>query len=158
MYYEADCFAQLKNPYLPLDEDGSLAEAVLKQKTLKGEGIKERAEAAQIMQDAFAKIIQGQTFDTEEIKKYYQAMATDILNEKRRIGGHWAIAHVVLQRKFRDCIRFDIWKTSKYFQKFDTNNLKGNSWSQLNLHSIDNVSRGKKRTSKIQTQRCRGCS
>jgi len=105
VYYEADCFAQLKNPYLPLDEDGSLAEAVLKQKTLKGEGIKERAEAAQIMQDAFAKIIQGQTFDTEEIKKYYQAMATDILNEKRRIGGHWAIAHVVLQRKFRDCIR-----------------------------------------------------
>ena len=114
MYYEADCFAQLKNPYLPLDEDGSLAAAVLKQKTLKGEGIKERASAAQIMQEAFAKIIQGQAFDTEELKKYYKAMATDILNEKKRIGGHWAVSHVVLQRKFRDCIRFNIWITSTF--------------------------------------------
>lgn len=105
VYYEADCFPQLKNPYIPLDDDGSLAAAVMKQKHLKGEGIKERAAIADIMKEIYAKIIQGQTFDTEELKKFYKAMATDIGKERKRIGGNWAVSHVILTRESRDSIR-----------------------------------------------------
>ena len=106
VYYEADCFAQLKNPYIPLDDEGSLAAATLKQKPLRGDGMKERAASAKIMQDTVAKILQGQTYDTEEFKKFYKAMATDILREKNRIGGNWAVAYVILQREIRDCLRY----------------------------------------------------
>ena len=45
VYYEADWFASLKNPYVPLDvEDPSLAQ--IKQRLLKGPGVKERSEMA----------------------------------------------------------------------------------------------------------------
>ena len=40
---------------------------------------------------------------------------------------------------------------------FKTYNLKGNSWSQVNLHLPDNVTGGQERASKIQAQRCRRC-
>ena len=105
MYYEADCFAQLKNPYIPLDDEGSLAAATLKQKPLKGEGVKERVATAKIMHDTVSKIFQGQPYDLENLKKFYKAMAIDILNEKNRIGGNWAVAYVILNREIRDCLR-----------------------------------------------------
>ena len=43
VYYEGDCFAGLRNPYIPLDvENPSLAQ--IRQKELVGEGIEERRE------------------------------------------------------------------------------------------------------------------
>ena len=43
VYYEADCFGQLKNPYIPLDVDNPTM-AMLSQKKLKGPGMKKRQE------------------------------------------------------------------------------------------------------------------
>ena len=70
--------------------------------------MKERAASAKIMQDTVAKILQGQTYDTEEFKKFYKAMATDILREKNRIGGNWAVAYIILTREIRDCLRYSV--------------------------------------------------
>merc|ERR1719210_1477558 len=48
VYYEADCFMGLRNPYVPLDvENPTLAS--LHQKTLKGPGAKERQEIVKKM-------------------------------------------------------------------------------------------------------------
>lgn len=106
VYYEGDCFPKLKNPYIPLDAAGSLSSAAPnKQKPLKGPGMKERAAVAQIYKEACGRIMQGQPCNTDELKKFYTAMATDILNEKKRIGGNWAVAHMILQREVRDHLR-----------------------------------------------------
>ena len=65
VYYEADCFAQLKNPYIPLDEENpSIAQ--IKQKQLKGPGMKERHALNQVCTDLFGKIMQGKEVDMEE--------------------------------------------------------------------------------------------
>ena len=43
MFYEGDCFGQLRNPYIPVRaEDASLAQ--LRQKLLSGPGLEERRE------------------------------------------------------------------------------------------------------------------
>ena len=107
VYYEGDCFSKLKNPYIPLDAEGSLSSAVPnKQKLLKGPGMKERAAVAQIYKETIGRIMQGHPYNIEELKKFYHAMATDIQKEKNRIGGNWAVAHMVLQKEVRDYLRF----------------------------------------------------
>ena len=53
----------------------------------------------------FGNIIAGKEYDKEGAKKYYEAMATDIRNEKKRIGGNFSIAHVLLTREMRDNVR-----------------------------------------------------
>ena len=40
-----------------------------------------------------------------EMKSFYQMMCEDILRERRRIGGDWAVATVVFAREFRDLLR-----------------------------------------------------
>ena len=42
VYFEADCFMQCKNPYIPLDLDNP-SMGSLNQKTLRGPGSEERA-------------------------------------------------------------------------------------------------------------------
>ena len=79
VYYEADCFAQLKNPYIPLDDEGSLAAATLKQKPLKGEGVKERVATAKIMHDTVSNIFQGQPYDLENLKKFIETYKETIV-------------------------------------------------------------------------------
>ena len=104
VYYEADCFSQIKNPYIPLDhENPSMAQ--MTQKYLKGPGAKERQEICKEGQKAFGQVMGGQEFDKVFFNKYYETMAEDIKNEKKRIGGDFAIAHVVLKRELRDTIR-----------------------------------------------------
>ena len=104
VYYEADCFAQLKNPYVPLDaENPSMAQ--MTQKLLKGPGAKERQEFCKEGQKVFAQLMGGQEYDKVYFNKYYEVMGEDIKNEKKRIGGDFAIAHVVLKRENRDTLR-----------------------------------------------------
>ena len=104
VYYEADCFPILKNPYIPLDaEEPTMAQRT--QKNLKGPGQKERNEISQAGQKEFSNFICQKDYNKEAIKAFYEAMATDVRNEKERIGGTFAIAHVVLSREARDTVR-----------------------------------------------------
>ena len=104
VYYEADCFAQLKNPYIPLDEENPSV-AQIKQKSLKGPGMKERHQMSQIATDLFGRLMQGESVDMDEFKKYYKEMGNDIKREKERIGGDFAVAHVILHKEVRDMLR-----------------------------------------------------
>ena len=104
VYYEADCFGALKNPYVPLDVDNpSLAQVT--QKPLKGSGMEERKKVTQDCHTIWRDLMAGKDYDKELFRKYYQALTGDIKKEKKRIGGDWAIAHVLLTRELRDNMR-----------------------------------------------------
>ena len=79
VYYEADCFAQMRNPYVPLGiiktniiktlilssdldaEDPSMAQ--VKQKVLRGPGAKERQALVKEASKVFAQIMAQQPYD-----------------------------------------------------------------------------------------------
>ena len=109
VYFEADCFGSLKNPYIPLDhENPSMAQ--MYQKSLKGPGMEERIKLGQLFVDQVGKCVAGEKMDSEAMFPLYDAMGKEILKEKKRIGGEWAVAHVVPARITRDRLRWD--KTS----------------------------------------------
>ena len=47
----------------------------------------------------------GKEYDKVVFKQFYNAMGEDVKREKERIGGNFAIAHVVLSREIRDLLR-----------------------------------------------------
>ena len=107
VYYEADCFTQLKNPYIPLDTDNpSLAQ--VRQKPLRGPGAAERKLLYSVANDCFGAIMAGQQHDQAAFLTVYEAMAEDIRRERARIGGDWAVANVVISREIRDRMRWAV--------------------------------------------------
>ena len=113
VYYEADCFSAVKNPYIPLDhENPSLAQ--LTQKSLKGPGVEERVKLGKIFVNEVGKVMAGVRMDHEAMFPLYDAMGKEILKEKQRIGGDWAIAHVVAARDTRDRLRYMLSVNRKY--------------------------------------------
>merc|ERR1712083_11632 len=85
VYYEGDCFANLKNPYIPTDaENPSMAQVL--QKALKGEGMEKRKAICKKCNDSFMELMSGKEFDIENFKEYYDCMCDDILSERKRIG------------------------------------------------------------------------
>merc|ERR1712179_823857 len=104
VYYEADCFMAGKNPYVPLDvANPSMAQ--MYQKVLKGPGMEERQSVVKKCQNAWGDLMAGNEYDKEVLIEYYRHMAEDIASEKRRIGGNFAIAHVLLTSEVRAAIR-----------------------------------------------------
>ena len=47
----------------------------------------------------------GEDYDKAAMAAYYTAMAEDIKTQKERIGGDWAIAHVVMKNEHRAALR-----------------------------------------------------
>ena len=105
VYYEADCFTQLKNPYIPLDTDNP-SMAQVRQKPLRGPGAEERKGLYSLANDCFGAIMAGQQYDKAAFLTVYEAMAEDIRRERARIGGDWAVANVVISREIRDRMRW----------------------------------------------------
>ena len=105
VYYEADCFGSCRNPYIPTEvPNPSMAQ--VNQKPLKGEGLAERMELCKKSNDMFMKMFKGEDYEKDIMKEYYSGMCDDILRERKRIGGDWAIAAVTLTRELRDHIRY----------------------------------------------------
>ena len=107
VYYEADCFTQLKNPYIPLDTDNP-SMAQVRQKPLRGPGAAERKGLYSLANDCFGAIMAGQQYDKAAFLTVYEAMAEDIRRERARIGGDWAVANVVISREIRDRMRWAV--------------------------------------------------
>ena len=104
VYYETDCFSNIKNPYISLDvENPSLMQRM--QRPLKGEGLETRREICQKGVKTFMKFMAGEEFDSELIDDFYELLGKDINNERERIGGEWAIAGVVINRDIRNLLR-----------------------------------------------------
>ena len=104
VYYEADCFGGLKNPYVPLNVDNPTM-AQVRQKTLKGPGDEERKAMIQRVMTVWGDMMAGKEYDTELMMEYFEHLALDIKREKKRIGGNFAIATVVFDRQGRDHLR-----------------------------------------------------
>ena len=104
VYYEADCFMSFKNPYVPLDvANPSMAQ--MYQKVLKGPGMEERKAVVKKCQNVLGDMMAGNDYDKEIMLEFYRHMAEDIANEKKRIGGDFAIAHVLLTAEMRATMR-----------------------------------------------------
>ena len=104
VYYEADCFGNMKNPYIPLDvKDPSMAS--IKQRNLIGPGADARKEMLGKTSEMWMNLFAGKDIDREMMATYYAALAADIGSEKKRIGGDFAIAHVIVTKDVRDKMR-----------------------------------------------------
>ena len=104
VYYEADCFESCRNPYIPVDVDNP-SMAQVKQKRLKGDGVEQRMEICKKYMEFFKELLDGKGMNKEHLKAYFNALCDDILQERKRIGGDWAIAAVTLTRDVRDLVR-----------------------------------------------------
>ena len=125
VYYEADTFRRMVNPFIALDLDNP-SMAITKQKKLNGKtlnagcdtavlenifvldsgrGAKERSEVIREVNSEWASMMQGLDFNIKAVKSFYRELAMDIKTQKQRIGGDWAVAHVVINREIRDMIR-----------------------------------------------------
>ena len=108
VYYETDCFGQLRNPFIPLDvEDPTLYQE--NQRNLTGEGREERENACKDIGKAFDKILKFwkklNKEDYDSLEKFYKLLCEDISSQRTRVGGDWVVAGVVLQKHQRDLIR-----------------------------------------------------
>ena len=100
VYYEGDCFMSHKNPYLPAAENSAM-DALIAAKSLKGVP-KERREIVKQSMKEWGKVVKGEDYNLEE---FYSIMCEDILKERKRVGGDWAVAQAVPTRKLRDLIK-----------------------------------------------------
>ena len=104
VYYEADCFMRLCNPYVPLNVDNpSIAQ--VNQKILRGPGAEERRAMIERTNVMWKDMMAGKELDTEIMLEFYEQLAQDIRREKDRIGGDFAIATVILKKEARDHLR-----------------------------------------------------
>merc|ERR1711936_576689 len=104
VYYEGDCFFGLRNPYIPPDvENPSLATRM--QRKLIGEGADKRREVSEKMVGAWMKVLRGEDYDRETFEAGFREMFKDIVRERARLGGDWAIAGVLLTSSLRKIAR-----------------------------------------------------
>ena len=104
VYYEADCFGSIRNPFVPLEaEDPSMAQ--FKQKNLRGPGLEERKAAIDRSKETWTNCLSGKDYDAEEMNEYYRVMALDIAKQKERIGGDWAVASILVSKEVRSFLR-----------------------------------------------------
>ena len=104
VYYEADCFGSIRNPFVPLEaEDPSMAQ--FKQKNLRGPGLEERKAAIDQSKDTWTNCLSGKEYDADQMNEYYRHMALDIAGQKERIGGHWAVASILVSKRVRSYLR-----------------------------------------------------
>ena len=57
----------------------------------------------------FTNLSEGKPCNVTKIAPFYHEMCKDILSEKKRIGGNWAVAQAVPTRELRDEIKKDLW-------------------------------------------------
>ena len=119
VYYETDCFAKFKNPYIPLDVDNPTCHQ-WKQRELDGEGLTERQELVEQAKNLVRDFVSAEIPDNEDFMAHYEklkktekmkekereketiileGLLENISREKKRIGGNWAVAGADLKRK-----------------------------------------------------------
>ena len=68
--------------------------------------MRERIEVIRDVTSEWAPMMKGLDFDLDAAKRFYRELAMDIKTQKERVGGDWAVAHVVYIREIRDMIRW----------------------------------------------------
>ena len=108
VYYEGDCFWMNVNPYIPPDADANnLIAALMKQNPLKGVS-QDRIDAGANAETEFDNLKNGQSYDFKKLCEIWSVMAKDVIRERKRMGGDWAVVHAVPKRALRDHIRKEL--------------------------------------------------
>jgi len=104
-YYEGDCVFAFLNPFVPVDAEDP-AMAAYSQPPLKNVS-KDMVEAVKVMKPNMKAKEEGKfdQIDLDLHEPLFKCMALDVALQKKRIGGNFAVAHVVHSRKARDLIR-----------------------------------------------------
>ena len=55
--------------------------------------------------EVWGPLLAGEEYDKQTLRDYYAALCRDIAQQRRRVGGDWAVAHVVFSREIRDMMR-----------------------------------------------------
>jgi gluconate kinase len=105
VYYEGDGFMFGLNPYTPANESEPFLAAQV-QHPLLGEGMHERKAIIDRFNVNFGAGIGDYTkVDRNIVNEFITALADDISNERRRLGGDWIVAFAVLDLMSRDLLR-----------------------------------------------------
>ena len=88
--------------------------------------MRERIEVIRDVTSEWAPMMKGLDFDLDAAKMFYRELAMDIKTQKERIGGDWAVAHVVYIREIRDMIRWE-------FSEKRMNCLNRNTFTEILL-------------------------
>ena len=107
VYYEADCFCQLRNPYIPPDVDNPTLQQML-QRNLTGPGREEREDVVGKIEPVLEKTRSKEKLSQEEsevVEKFFKLLCGDISRERARVGGNWAIAGTIHFKQHRDIIK-----------------------------------------------------
>ena len=104
-----DCFNSLRNPYIPLDVPNPTM-AQDSQRHLTGEGREKRKTMKEKQSACWDKILGfKKETPTEEDEAanddMMDALADDIIKERKRIGGDWAVAGCLVRTKDRNRVR-----------------------------------------------------
>merc|ERR1719315_283955 len=104
VYYEVDCFAKCRNPYIPPDRENPTIMASL-QTPLQGPGLVARQEVCRRAGEELPKMLAGAECDQAVAGEYYDLLCQDITKERARIGGDWVVAGVAINQEHRQMIR-----------------------------------------------------
>ena len=75
------------------------------QKILKGPGMEERKAVIDRALVEFSKIFEGKEYEKEPLTEFYHHLALDVAREKKRIGGTFVIANIVMSAEIREHLR-----------------------------------------------------
>ena len=64
-----------------------------------------RREICNATNTEFMELFSGKKFEIQNYLEFFTCMCDDILSERARIGGDWAVASVAFTREMRDHIR-----------------------------------------------------
>ena len=139
VYYEGDCFFNHLNPYIPVNAEELSQATTMKQNFLK-DVPQARIDACYTAKNEFVAMFQGNNFNPNTICNAYSQMNKEIIRERKRLGGDWAISQAVPTRQLRDHIRselgpdltFVVLHMTKEDQKKRINSRQGNGDSKVN--------------------------
>ena len=107
VYYEVDCFRQLRNPFIPPDlPNPSIQQS--RQRALAGEGRDERKALCDKIGPIWSKMVKLEEPSEEEwreMENYIRVLCEDINTQRRRIGGDWVVAGCFPPSRIRDVLR-----------------------------------------------------
>ena len=104
VYYEGDCFLNMRNPYIPPHvENPSLAQ--FQQRKLSGNGKAEREKVVEKVLAEYKAVMEGKAWDEEVVEEGAREMFKDIVRERARLGGDWVVAGILFTSKMRRIAR-----------------------------------------------------
>ena len=116
VYYEVDCFLQLRNPFIPLDvPNPSIQQS--RQRALAGEGRDERKALSDKIGGIWSKMVKLEEPSEEEwreMENYIRVLCEDINTQRRRIGGDWVVAGCFPPSRIRDVLRSALTISDQY--------------------------------------------